>query len=671
MSAWRERNETEHQKIRAALGNDPAALWIDAICSLDFATAERLCASQPGLTALLGDICRGAGLPEDQRSETDTLWHSHLARFGFRIRPGEQQPPTQGPALPPFELLFLAQRRRSPAPSSLEAISLSRRPLLERFAHGRGSEALPGLLKLLLKHGDLDNLWHFADRAGFDIRPLLADLIDYPASAYAVFAQDGASALRALDEFERAGLLINEAGDPRKHQINLSDLVKCALPNCIRHVRAKGYGLPTPVFTRRKERHEFHLAAELLWGKAMDLQEQDPGSAREHADRIADAMRFIRDQAGLDLDHGLPYLFEELLFAFEPPLPNALPNLKILLDALARAGFSPAASKAHLNALANKFLQNMPTYCAGHESAFGDFLDILTETGADLRPCPAAIWAQLSVFSGAEGAASIETLAQMLEQRGLPLPRAAPGAPIEEHPAALALLRQRPHAFQIFAKRGATLAWTDPKSGKSSLNLAADFGTGKDAQAAMAILLADKDCIARLNAPADLGGKTGAGMTPLMQTARDLNAPLAKLLLQAGADPNLRDKAQNTALHHAGRKFGAKAHKKAAEIVEMLLLAGADPAASNADGKTPAQQFASKAPIAALEKLLALRPEDVGSSTESSKRAMSELAARGHEAMSAAERSLLETGVQKPRDPDDNQDTKKGSGKASPQRKSL
>lgn len=68
----------------------------------------------------------------------------------------------------------------------------------------------------------------------------------------------------------------------------------------------------------------------------------------------------------------------------------------------------------------------------------------------------------------------------------------------------------------------------------------------------------------------------GQGLTPLMQVQ---SPEAAKMLLAAGARPDAADSQGFTALHHA------VTHDRAVEIVPVLLAAGADVRARNADGQ--------------------------------------------------------------------------------------
>lgn len=78
-----------------------------------------------------------------------------------------------------------------------------------------------------------------------------------------------------------------------------------------------------------------------------------------------------------------------------------------------------------------------------------------------------------------------------------------------------------------------------------------------------------------LNAPEQVGGNT-----PLILAATFGNRDVASLLIQAGADLEIRNKSGGTALHQAC--FFAQP-----EVVELLLDAGADPTSVNAYGVTP------------------------------------------------------------------------------------
>jgi len=99
------------------------------------------------------------------------------------------------------------------------------------------------------------------------------------------------------------------------------------------------------------------------------------------------------------------------------------------------------------------------------------------------------------------------------------------------------------------------------------LGLAAYFG---QESAARALVEAGAD----VHAPA----RNALGVTPLQSAVAGRNAPITRLLLEAGADPNLRERGGYMPLHVA-------AHN--GDVLRSLLVAGADIHAQNEDGKTP------------------------------------------------------------------------------------
>ncbi|TWT62881.1 ankyrin repeat domain-containing protein [Rubinisphaera italica] len=87
-----------------------------------------------------------------------------------------------------------------------------------------------------------------------------------------------------------------------------------------------------------------------------------------------------------------------------------------------------------------------------------------------------------------------------------------------------------------------------------------------------------------INKGADIHYQNGHGTTPLLEAIVDRNHDLAFHLIDFGADVNVRLQAyidgpgMITALHEATGN---------PDLVEVLLLNGADPLAQNTDGKTP------------------------------------------------------------------------------------
>ena len=73
------------------------------------------------------------------------------------------------------------------------------------------------------------------------------------------------------------------------------------------------------------------------------------------------------------------------------------------------------------------------------------------------------------------------------------------------------------------------------------------------------------------------------GTTPLMLATEHGYHRICEMLIDAGADVNASDFLGNTALHMAAQGYGEQT-----TIIKILLQRGADPAATNDDGFTPA-----------------------------------------------------------------------------------
>ena len=80
----------------------------------------------------------------------------------------------------------------------------------------------------------------------------------------------------------------------------------------------------------------------------------------------------------------------------------------------------------------------------------------------------------------------------------------------------------------------------------------------------------------------------GEGATPLMRAAKVSDVTTMGLLLDKGADPNLRLRNQNTALMIAASRQGRNPGPEASTIAAMTLLIdkGADPNLVNDNGET-------------------------------------------------------------------------------------
>jgi len=81
---------------------------------------------------------------------------------------------------------------------------------------------------------------------------------------------------------------------------------------------------------------------------------------------------------------------------------------------------------------------------------------------------------------------------------------------------------------------------------------------------------------------AGIDARDGNGQTPLMRAAALGDRESTLLLVDAGADVNATDPAGWSALMHAAR------HSEDAEVVQLLLFAGADPTITGSEGETAA-----------------------------------------------------------------------------------
>lgn len=215
-------------------------------------------------------------------------------------------------------------------------------------------------------------------------------------------------------------------------------------------------------------------------------------------------------------------------------------------------------------------------------------------------------------------------------------------------------------AFKELAKAkaktqaGGGMDWRDPATGATLWHFIAVGGPAM-AKAIAPLLASGAPGLSDLPTvmPEDFGEPGWAihpGQRPLHCASKELNLPLATLLLDLGADPNALDAKGNTALHALARRHGAKAEISAKALVELLLSRGADPGISNLAGKSPAQAMAAAAPLSALRPLLDLRPMDIAGQDPEQKAALKALASReGREALSLAEQVVLSAqGAQAP-----------------------
>jgi len=101
-------------------------------------------------------------------------------------------------------------------------------------------------------------------------------------------------------------------------------------------------------------------------------------------------------------------------------------------------------------------------------------------------------------------------------------------------------------------------------------------------------LAADKALLEEIN---------GAGQTPLLQALSTRNAELVELLLKAGADPRQADLNGNSALHYA-------VNSKNIRLLKLILPAVANPDPVNSEGKTPLLLAAESGTVDMIEVLM-------------------------------------------------------------------
>lgn len=101
----------------------------------------------------------------------------------------------------------------------------------------------------------------------------------------------------------------------------------------------------------------------------------------------------------------------------------------------------------------------------------------------------------------------------------------------------------------------------------------------------------------------DVNAKGEKGKTALMFAVENHNLPATELLIQSGAKVGIQDDNDNTALHWAVIDADDK-YYKTDQFVALLLQAGADPNAKNKMGQTPLQWAASREGQQSAERLI-------------------------------------------------------------------
>lgn len=250
--------------------------------------------------------------------------------------------------------------------------------------------------------------------------------------------------------------------------------------------------------------------------------------------------------------------------------------------------------------------------------------------------------AALAALANIRNVDAIQRWVTRLSQMGAPpsqLPTLGVGP---RHPLPASLARRNPGYFKLLLSEGASPAWEDVFSGNTLIHMLAEK-RGPMAEELLGLLLAMPAAAPLIDKPRALDPNDAkpCGATPLLAACSSLSLAQAKALLAAGANPNARDAMGRTALHCAGRKYGAKGREGCLDMIRLLMAAGADSSLLDSKGLTPAQAMAARGPIDAVAELLAFRPEDILSGSENSRRARQALESRGGHSVSLVEKAVL------------------------------
>lgn len=447
------------------------------------------------------------------------------------------------------------------------------------------------------------------------------------------FARQGPAELAALEALARSKHLVDADG-----MVGLTDFLASGQFDCAQRLAHLGFKPRTLVIRAECASPGSSAVSACVRARANRRNLIEPAALAQAARDLERDLDFLADQ-------GAPFSFPPpelnatwrqigdtdpfFAGAMEREIPLALKQAAF--QRLSLHGANPNASGAFLGAEVFMMLYNPLN------PLNPDPVDSALRLGADPALRPGWTLSGLARWDQSSLPQAVRALDRLIGL-GAELSRVPLSCPSWEHPLANAIEWSRFGYASALLDRGGPAAWVSSVTGDTALHLLVSLNN-KAALALMERLLLDPSVRAIANHASSR--PEWAGHTPLMMACGALNEPMAKALLGAGANPNATDSLGRSALHHAGRKFGAKAQQKCVSLVSLLLSFGADPSLPNHAGLTPGQAMAKRAPLEGLAQLLILRPDDLTGSTESAKQAAASLMARGAQAVSVVESAVL------------------------------
>lgn len=561
-------------------------------------------------------------------------------------------------------LAWLAWRGVLPGRPHMQVGSVGAAAIFSHFA-AIGWAPEPAQLRSLVdacsEMRDCESLVVFAENGW--LPPLTEDCFpghrDAPPRFCGAFGKESRQDLAALGRLVDLGVLVDADGF-----VGLMDFAALGLYECAKALDAKGFS-PRPIalvrmaygdigFTAPGPLSPASALARLFCGSLWRERSKRPpaswlGSAQEAFDWLAskaplapqgswdphcDPFHAIASTSGrvpalvesvLDAlaSHGLHPADSELYLARELQAMDGHSEMFAAI-AIARGAHRGADPRLAFNALAS-WTRDFPS-----EGAPGDLPPSLDASGS---PCSARNLAFSALVGWRPVGAAFRAIAfgSKLCELGLD-PSAVGGASSEPFPTLHAAAKKNFEFIKFLLRRGVS-ARSASSEGQTIFHLLAQDKSPDCVGLAISLL---EDPANRALVDAISGPMQG---TPLMQAARFINLPCAKALLDAGANPNLRDAKGLTALGYLARKSGKLAVESSEAMARLLIGAGADPMIASLEGSTPAMAMASRAPLGAIAALIEAAPDVFSGPGGGSARIA--LAARGEAAVSIVERAEL------------------------------